>query len=164
MVLRSSSIYPQITVRSNNTLKMERPLTLRFPKDAVRSGQPFCNVLLLPVAERVHGCACFSRVVSLIECYLRSICLWSICFGLQDLSSTFPNGLRPLCTTMPWTIWPVLVVLWGVCWMFYEEFNLNWEDQVNLSTTSDTTGLFEDIDSSEPFPGDCTLPVYLKRC
>jgi len=22
---------------------------------------------------------------------------------------------------MPWTIWPALVVLWGVCWMFYYE-------------------------------------------
>lgn len=34
-------------------------------------------------------------------------------------SSVFPNGLRYPCTTMPWTIWPALVVLWGVCWMFY---------------------------------------------
>lgn len=32
----------------------------------------------------------------------------------------FPNNLRHLCTTMPWSIWPALVVLWGVCWMFYE--------------------------------------------
>ncbi|KAL9564948.1 hypothetical protein ACKAV7_011400 [Fusarium commune] len=30
----------------------------------------------------------------------------------------FPNNIRHLCTTMPWTIMPVLVVLWGVCWMF----------------------------------------------
>jgi hypothetical protein len=30
----------------------------------------------------------------------------------------FPNRRRPKCTTMPWTIWPSLVVLWGVCWMF----------------------------------------------
>lgn len=33
--------------------------------------------------------------------------------------SEFPNSFRHLCTTMPWTIWPALVVLWGVCWMFY---------------------------------------------
>ena len=33
--------------------------------------------------------------------------------------SEFPNNFRHLCTTMPWTIWPALVVLWGVCWMFY---------------------------------------------
>jgi hypothetical protein len=31
----------------------------------------------------------------------------------------FPNRRRPKCTTMPWNIWPSLVVLWGVCWMFY---------------------------------------------
>lgn len=33
--------------------------------------------------------------------------------------SEFPGRIRPPCTTMPWTIWPALVVLWGVCWMFY---------------------------------------------
>jgi hypothetical protein len=32
--------------------------------------------------------------------------------------SEFPNSMRPPCTTMPLTIWPALVVLWGVCWMF----------------------------------------------
>lgn len=32
--------------------------------------------------------------------------------------ATYPNCRRPKCTTMPWTIWPSLVVLWGVCWMF----------------------------------------------
>jgi hypothetical protein len=30
----------------------------------------------------------------------------------------FQNRQRPKCTTMPWNIWPSLVVLWGVCWMF----------------------------------------------
>jgi len=34
------------------------------------------------------------------------------------LVSEFPNNIRHICTTMPWTIWPSLVVLWGVCWMF----------------------------------------------
>lgn len=38
-------------------------------------------------------------------------CLWSY--------SEFPGRIRPPCTTMPWTIWPALIVLWGVCWMFY---------------------------------------------
>jgi hypothetical protein len=33
--------------------------------------------------------------------------------------SEFPRGMRHICTTMPWTICPALVVLWGVCWMFY---------------------------------------------
>jgi hypothetical protein len=39
----------------------------------------------------------------------------------------FQNRERPRCTTMPWNIWPSLVVLWGVCWMFintpFVEFN-----------------------------------------
>ncbi|ERF71356.1 hypothetical protein EPUS_03511 [Endocarpon pusillum Z07020] len=72
---------------------------------------------------------------------------------------------------MPWTIWPALVVLWGVCWMFYEEPNRNSGDQDDIPTTSDTTGLFEGIDSIDPFRGDCpsfflstkalnTLPVF----
>jgi hypothetical protein len=30
----------------------------------------------------------------------------------------FMKRKRPPCLTMPWTIWPSLVVLWGVCWMF----------------------------------------------
>lgn len=32
----------------------------------------------------------------------------------------WPNGRRPLSTTWPWNIKPSLVVLWGVCWMFYD--------------------------------------------
>ncbi|KAL8692913.1 MAG: hypothetical protein Q9224_003865 [Gallowayella concinna] len=32
----------------------------------------------------------------------------------------WPNGRRPLSTTSPWNIRPSLVVLWGVCWMFYD--------------------------------------------
>lgn len=31
----------------------------------------------------------------------------------------WPNGQRPLNTTWPWNVKPSLVVLWGVCWMFY---------------------------------------------
>ena len=31
----------------------------------------------------------------------------------------WPNGHRPLNTTWPWNVKPCLLVLWGVCWMFY---------------------------------------------
>ena len=31
----------------------------------------------------------------------------------------WPNGQRPLSTTWPWNVKPSLLVLWGVCWMFY---------------------------------------------
>ena len=33
--------------------------------------------------------------------------------------SEWPNSQRPLNTTWPWNVRPSLVVLWGVCWMFY---------------------------------------------
>lgn len=33
--------------------------------------------------------------------------------------SEWPSGRRPLSTTWPWNIKPSLVILWGVCWMFY---------------------------------------------
>ena len=33
----------------------------------------------------------------------------------------WPSGRRPLSTTWPWNIRPSLVVLWGVCWMFYAD-------------------------------------------
>lgn len=49
--------------------------------------------------------------------------LWQTLLGSLLLFcnfSEFPNKHRPPCTTMPWNIWPALVVLWGVCWMFYE--------------------------------------------
>ena len=57
----------------------------------------------------------------------------------SDRLSEFPNKLRPPCTTMPWNIRPALVVLWGVCWMFYsspttlqlDEFNANRESELS---------------------------------
>ena len=57
----------------------------------------------------------------LIEALDRLLLLWlSLLQRLLSFCkfSEFPNRLRPRCTTMPWTIWPALVVLWGVCWMF----------------------------------------------
>lgn len=40
-------------------------------------------------------------------------------FTFYAYFSVFPNAFRHSCTTMPWTIWPSLAILWGVCWMFY---------------------------------------------
>jgi hypothetical protein len=51
--------------------------------------------------------------------------------GLSDYVddlSVFPNRRRPPCTTMPWNIWPALVVLWGVCWMFYNSSSTPFAD------------------------------------
>ncbi|KAI8689559.1 C2H2-type domain-containing protein [Fusarium sp. Ph1] len=61
-----------------------------------------------------------------------SSCLWSY---LLWYYSEFPGRIRPPCTTMPWIIWPALMVLWGVCWMFY-------------SSPGRTTGVTEPQDQS----------------
>lgn len=37
-----------------------------------------------------------------------------------DWFSDFPGECRPLSTTWPWTIKSSLAILWGVCWMFYD--------------------------------------------
>ena len=37
--------------------------------------------------------------------------------------SEWPSGQRPLSTSWPWNIRPSLVILWGVCWMFYDHDN-----------------------------------------
>ncbi len=37
----------------------------------------------------------------------------------QDWFTEWPSGRRPLSTTWPWNIRPSLVILWGVCWMFF---------------------------------------------
>lgn len=39
--------------------------------------------------------------------------------GRGRLYKEWPAGYRPLNTTWPWDIRPCLLVLWGVCWMFY---------------------------------------------
>jgi len=47
--------------------------------------------------------------------------------------SEFPNSMQPPCTNMPWTIWPALVELWGLCWMFYTPLSPADERQLQLS-------------------------------
>jgi hypothetical protein len=37
----------------------------------------------------------------------------------EDYFSEWPGGRRPLSTTWPWNVKPSLLVIWGVCWMFY---------------------------------------------
>jgi hypothetical protein len=82
----------------------------------------------------------------LVQCRQRLFFLCQILLYLlrSVWFAEFPDGIRHLCTTMPWTIWPALVVLWGVCWMFYNP--LSSEDVVNLQST-----LLETHDTFESF-------------
>lgn len=79
---------------------------------------------------------------------------------LSSALSVFPNRLRPPCTTMPWTIWPALVVLWGVCWMFFEEYRVDnafWSGFTSGSNeglgfeNTDLIGLFQGLSLPVPF-------------
>lgn len=67
--------------------------------------------------------------------------------------SIFPGTIRPRCTTMPWTIWPALVVLWGVCWMFNPPRS---DAQFEHSGTSHS-----EIENSQP--GEFGIPIH-SRC
>jgi hypothetical protein len=55
----------------------------------------------------------------------------------------FPNRRRPKCTTMPWDIWPSLVVLWGVCWMFHSASSHQHETPDQISLNDEYLTLFE---------------------
>jgi hypothetical protein len=61
--------------------------------------------------------------------------------------SVFPNNFRHSCTTMPWTIWPALV-LWGVCWMFYEPSADNGDEFAGMVAENNTLSPYP----SEYFP------------
>ncbi|ETS86056.1 hypothetical protein PFICI_04081 [Pestalotiopsis fici W106-1] len=37
--------------------------------------------------------------------------------------SRFQRPKHITCATMPWSIWPALVILWGVCWMFHSPWS-----------------------------------------
>ena len=63
-----------------------------------------------PSAKASRRCFNFDLLVLFLYCLLVLLRL--------VVTSTFSEAIRPRCTTMPWTIWPALVVLWGVCWMF----------------------------------------------
>lgn len=63
----------------------------------------------------------------------------------------FPNNFRHPCTTMPWTIWPALAVLWGVCWMFYDDGNF-W-NLINVSETNLQPNTEEDLRQDETVLG-----------
>lgn len=82
-----------------------------------------------------------------------------LCFALSE----FPNRRRPPCTTMPWTIWPALVVLWGVCWMFYEGSDWDWTYQEGSPAGSNTAYPHEDLGYIDLFQGYSAPSLLLNQ-
>jgi hypothetical protein len=71
----------------------------------------------------------------------------------------WPDGEPPLSTTMPWNIRPCLVVLWGVCWMFYDSFYEQWEKELTNARGSST---FYPCHCPSPVVGDPKLTFILE--
>lgn len=70
-------------------------------------------------------------------------------YGLYQAVFEFPNNLRHICTTMPWTIAPALLVIWGVCWMFFASFSPEYERNAAAeSTPSPSLAVLSFLDDS----------------
>lgn len=77
---------------------------------------------------------------------------------LAALTYEFPRNMRHLCTTMPWTIWPSLLVLWGVCWMFINS-PFSSHEWSNLSPSQ----FLDPADSSAPYTSQQIPPNSLGK-
>ncbi|KAI9790958.1 MAG: hypothetical protein M1835_000608 [Candelina submexicana] len=86
--------------------------------------------------------------------------------------SEWPSGRRPLSTTWPWNIKPSLVVLWGVCWMFYgDEWNPSipadnilrseafWEYMPQMLPDSNEAVVDHELNSTTIIPNYGNVPI-----
>ena len=78
--------------------------------------------------EHMLRCLQYAALEALTYCYLRVVeaefihwhSYWQRRWQTGDAwFAEWPSGRRPLSTTWPWNVRPSLLVLWGVCWMFY---------------------------------------------
>ena len=88
----------------------------------------FANLVHLIMS--IRKAAMDAIVRSLLEAIqislLRWYQFWFHKHSIDDWFAEWPNGQRPLSTTWPWNIKPALLVLWGVCWMFYYDNGGRW--------------------------------------
>ncbi|KAM0355082.1 hypothetical protein ACHAPU_000939 [Fusarium lateritium] len=82
--------------------------------------------------------------------------------GPTELDFEFPNNIRHICTTMPWTIAPALLVLWGVCWMFVASHPSVYERPVTAPGVSPRPTLYHFLDdlSSTDIGGEIQAPSF----
>ena len=73
--------------------------------------------------------------------------------NLLSWFSEFPDNHRPISTTWPWSIKPSLAVLWGVCWMFYDDLS----DRVPQHRFIQDEEAAQWIGWESPRPGECEL-------
>lgn len=77
----------------------------------------------------------------------------------EEWFTEWPSGRRPLSTTWPWNIKPALVVLWGVCWMFYCDSTRNdiWNQAAGFPD-------FWTGQSPHTAPGTWLISKEIRRC
>ncbi|SPN98762.1 uncharacterized protein DNG_01803 [Cephalotrichum gorgonifer] len=114
-----ASIYEERRLAVDAALQLQRellraPPTSSSPDGGAQRDQPEEEELGRERTEALR-LQTMSRIIQML---LRLLNLFAL-FLSRLFFFEFPNNLRHLCTTMPWSIWPALVVLWGVCWMFY---------------------------------------------
>jgi hypothetical protein len=129
-----------------STLRGHESALLGIAQKAVRDLTPWIERYLKPfffdewtVQDWVDGLT--EKLQALDPVLILTLSLWGgtvwiwdemLCLLIIYLRySEYSSKLRPPCTTMPWTIWPALAVLWGVCWMFYGEYDWGFGDQDN---------------------------------
>ena len=78
--------------------------------------------------EHMLNCLRYATLEALAYCYLQVVgaefahwhSYWQQRWQTGDAwFAEWPGGRRPLNTTWPWDVKTSLLVLWGVCWMFY---------------------------------------------
>jgi hypothetical protein len=81
----------------------------------------------------------------------------------EDWFTEWPSGQRPLSTTWPWNIRPSLVVLWGVCWMFYtpEQHNEDKPRSPAQQLVDESVGWTPSFSSEDLEQGTSNLSSYL---
>ena len=71
----------------------------------------------------------------------------------------WPGGRHPLSTTWPWNIKPSLLVLWGVCWMFYSSN----EPVTTAREQDDSWGLQATVQVGQSI-GEANFSGLLQQC
>jgi hypothetical protein len=136
--------------------KLQQPLELQQPLSRLR--RPAEKQRQEREENLIHHVA---RLLILLALWQKFLTLWQklierLLFFCKF--SEFPNKRRPACTTMPWNIWPALVVLWGVCWMFYYPDSPTGVAQLQPLSTVEQTML---ISSGKYFSNSSTCSVQL---
>ena len=128
----TSALKDHLQVLDLSTLLLERLEVLKKHVAVRLTGRDLDEVQhekLLANLEHLLRClqqaalnALIRRSLDLLE---SEVCLWYRYWQqkrrlTESRFAEWPGGRRPLNTTWPWNIRPSLVVLWGVCWMFFD--------------------------------------------